>query len=310
MARHGRSGGRPHHHQHHGAHYGHHHHHHHTGSYSRGGARNYNYFQMELDSTPQSNATNHVIRYSRETNGFDASSYNPSFCDNNVSQFDVGLFVQEINALSETPVSNCNWFAFLHPLIMVLSVGGIIGVSLGILLNLEKRVAVYNKTTKQTTYESKGGIPLVAGIVSVILIDLALFALLIVSSICFNKCSMQRLTKRRNAIMQVVDKYQPQFNSKNVFIRLPTYGAYITLEYKGKPAVAIAEPLQPQGIQMMLMNVGEMGIQQKGVLPPGFEGTMPVGGPGFEPTPYQPPPLFQDPAAVPLNYQNHPPVFS
>lgn len=238
------------------------------------GFKNYNNpFQPDPDEVPESDANTFVLLYDPIHRGYDASAYDPSFADQNISKAEVDAFVGELNVVSTDDASSANCQKWLLPVIMVLCFGGILGATIGILTNLEQRVEVTDPLTGKVAYASKG-IPITTAIVLVVVIDAILIACMIFSSICFRRCAAERLTNRRDAIMKVIDKYQPQFNAKNITIRAPSSGGYIALAKTGMPGVSA-----PPQAQMLMNNpaLGGFGAGGQGmtpmvtpVLPPGF----------------------------------------
>ena len=262
--------------------------HHHTRStgFSRGFRHYNNPFQSELNSIPQSDANTHIIRYNPLIRGYDASAYDPSFSDQNVSKAEVDAFVGELNSISGVAVSSCSCYTWLPPIIMLLCFGGIFGATIGILMNLEELAVVTDPKTGSLSYQKKG-IPVTTVIILVVIIDACLIACMIVSSMCFSRCAAKRLTGRRDALMKVVDKYQPQFNAKNITIRMPPLGAYIALAKTGMPGVTASPETQ-----MLLGNpaLGGLGAGGQGMIPL----ATPALPPGFA-NPSNPyPPAFQD----------------
>ena len=287
----------------------------------RGGARRINFFQLELNTMPQSGMTGYYFPFNYELAGYDMSSYNSSYSDNTISQHEVAGFINEINALPETPVSTCNCLSCLLALILPLCIFGMVGATLGIMLNLQRSTYVYNPTTGTSSYQTTG-IPLTTAIISVVVIDVTLIAVLVTSIVCINKHTIQKALARKNAITQVINKYQPQFDAKNVILRLSTHGAYIAMEFKWR--ALNAGMLQLQAAQMLLGGQGffampgGMGMQpvpgqamlgMPGGMPPGSgRGTFGMQAPGLAVQPNIYPPgssVYQD-----SMYQNPPPVFS
>ena len=257
--------------------------------------RGVDYFKMDLSTMPQSGMTGYYFPYNQALNGYDTSSYNSSYSENTISQAEVVALINEVNSLPETPVSRCSFLSWMQCLLSFICMAGVTGCSLGIMVSLERTKVVQNPNgTYSTVHE---GIPTATGIIIMAVIDIALIAATTIAYKCIGKCIVQKALARKNAINQVVMKYQPQFYAKNSTLRLSTHGAYIALEFKWRAAAGMMQlqAMQMQAAAMMqgqvmpMSNMGMGPMQNMGMVQRSNMGMMPTRGPGIpQANPYQP----------------------
>ena len=205
----------------------------------RRGGRRVNPFTIEMMTMPQSGLTGYYFPYNAALGGYDTSTYNSSYSDNTVSANEVQALIGEINALPETRIEPCNGAVCCFIILLPLCILGMAGGILGVMLNLQTSERVYNYDTGQYETRTSSGIPLSAAIPIVIVIFLVCITGLVTSICCMGKVMTKKALARRAAITGVITRHTPNFDAKNVILRLSSYGSYIALEFKWRAAAAV-----------------------------------------------------------------------